>query len=92
MVSNWSVANLLESGGGGWNEQVVDDIFLPFEAQRIKSIPLCVTDQEDCLSWPRCKSGSYSVKTGYQLLCKSEMNSLPYSSDLEVIKRFWKDI
>ena len=91
-VSNWSVANLLEPGGGGWNEQLVDDIFLPFEAQRIKSIPLCVTDQEDYLSWPRCKLGSYPVKTGYQLLSESEMNSLPSSSDSEVIKRFWKYI
>ncbi|XP_050260094.1 uncharacterized protein LOC126705233 [Quercus robur] len=86
------LANLLEPGGGGWNEQLVDDIFLPFEAQRIKSIPLCVTVQEDCLSWPRCRSGSYSVKSGYQLLCETEMNSLPSSSDSEVFKRFWKDI
>ena len=70
----------------------MDDIFLPFEAQRIKSIPLCVTDQEDCLSWPRCRSGSYSDKTGYQLLCESEMNSLSSSSNSKVIKRFWKDI
>nr|POE86841.1 putative ribonuclease h protein [Quercus suber] len=62
------------------------------EAQRIKSIPLCVTDQEDCLSWPRSRSGSYSVKTGYQLLCETEMNSLPSSSDLGVSKCFWKNI
>ena len=87
-VSNWSVANLLEPSGGCWNEQLVDDIFLPFEAQRIKSTPLYVTDQEDCLSWPKCRSGSYSVKTSYQLLCESEMNSLPSSSDSEVIKHF----
>ena len=70
----------------------MDDIFLPFEAQRIKSIPLCVTDQEDCLSWPRCKSGSYFVKSGYQLLCATEMISLPSSLNSEVTKCFWKDI
>nr|POE91473.1 hypothetical protein CFP56_14585 [Quercus suber] len=80
-ATNWVVANLLELEGGGWNEQLVDDLFLPFEAQRIKSIPLCVTDQDDCLSWPRCKSGSYSVKTGYQLLCENELSSLPSSFD-----------
>ena len=43
-ASNWVVANLLDPEGRGWNEQLVDDLFLPFEAQRIKSIPLCVTD------------------------------------------------
>ena len=64
-ASNYVVANLLEPGGGGWNDQLVDGIFLPFEAQRIKSIPLCVMDQEDCILWPRCRLSSYSVKTGF---------------------------
>ena len=91
-ASNWVVANLLEPEGGGWNEQLVDALFLPFEAQRIKSIPLCVTDQDDCVSWPRCRLGSYSVKIGYQLLCENEMNSLPSSSDSDGVKRFWKFI
>ena len=43
-ASNWVVANLLSPGGNGWDEQVVDALFLPFEAHRIKGIPLCVTD------------------------------------------------
>ena len=87
-ASNWVVANLLESGGGDWNDQLVDGIFLSFEAQRIKSIPLCVTDQEDYISCPRCRSGSYSVKTGYQLLCENELNSLPSSSNSNVVTSF----
>lgn len=70
----------------------MDDLFLPFEAQRIKSIPLCVTDQDDCLSWPRCRSGSYSVKISYQLLCEKEMSSLPSSSDSDGVRSFWKFI
>ena len=70
----------------------MDVLFLPFEAQIIKSIPLCVTDQDDCVSWPRCRSGSYSVKTGYQLLCENELSSLPSSSDSDGVKRFWKFI
>ena len=40
-ASNWVVANLLEPEGGGWNEQLVDALFLPFEAQRIRAF-LCV--------------------------------------------------
>ena len=70
----------------------MDGIFLPFEAQRIKSIPLCVTNQEDCVSWSRCRSDSYSIKTSYQLLCENELNSLPSCSNFEVIKSFWKGI
>ena len=61
-ASNWVVANFLTLGGEGWNDQVVDAFFLPFKAHRIKGIPLCVTYQEDCITWPRCRSGSYSIK------------------------------
>ena len=49
-ASNWVVANLLTPGGNGWDEQVIDALFLPFEAHRIKGIPLCVTDQEHCIT------------------------------------------
>ena len=70
----------------------MDGLFLPFEAHRIKSIPLCVTDQEDCIYWPRCRSSSYSVKTGYQLLCENELNSFPSRSSSDVVKNFWKCI
>ena len=43
-ASNWVVAKLLTSRGEGWNDQLVDALFLPFETQRIKGTPLCVTD------------------------------------------------
>ena len=43
-ASNWVVAKLLTSRGEGWNDQLVDALFLLFEAQRIKGTPLCVTD------------------------------------------------
>ena len=31
-ASNWVVAKLLTSRGEGWNDQLVDALFLPFEA------------------------------------------------------------
>lgn len=48
------------------------------EAQRIKGIPICVTNQDDCVAWTKCKTGSYSVKSGYQLLCESEAKEVPW--------------
>jgi len=51
--TKWIVSRLLNPDGAGWNAQLVDTMFLPFEAQRIKGIPICVTNQEDYVSWPR---------------------------------------
>ena len=78
--------------GEGWNDQLVEALLLPFEAQRIKIIPVLVTDQEDNVTWSRCRSSAYSVKTGYQLLCESEMKAAPSSSNTDEVKRFWKSI
>ena len=82
------MSKLLDLSGASWNVQLVDAVFLPFEAQRIKGIPICVTNQEDCVSWPKCRIESYSVKSGYQLLCEAEANGAPSGSTDEGVKLF----
>ena len=69
--TDWTVSRLLVSNGVGWNNQLVDAMFLPFEAQRIKGIPIFVISHEYCVSWPKCRTRSYSVRSGYQLLCEA---------------------
>ena len=66
--------------------------FLSFEVSCIKAIPLCWTDQEDCLIWLACKDGDYSMKIGYQLLCEAENSSAASSSDSSKLTLFWKHI
>ena len=63
--TDWTVSRLLVPNGAGWNNQLVDAMFLPFEAQRIKGIPIFVISQEDCVSWPKCRTRSYSVRSSY---------------------------
>ena len=92
VASNWEVAKLLATRGEGWNDELVEALFLRFEAQRIKSIPIHVTDQKDNVTWPRCRLGAYSVKMGYQMLCETEMKAAPSSSNADEVKRFWKRI
>lgn len=64
ILENSVVASLIDFDSGGWNNLVIDQHFLPFEAQRIKAIPLCATRKADCVTWPRNRGGEYSVKTG----------------------------
>ena len=40
--TDWTVSRLLVPNGASWNNQLVDAMFLPFEAQRIKGIPIFV--------------------------------------------------
>ena len=42
--------------------------------------------------WPKCRTVSYSVRSGYQLLCEVEATCAPSGSTDEGVKRFWKKI
>lgn len=83
------VADLFEENSGWWNGVLIDKYFLPLEAQKIKSIPICITPQEDILIWPKTRDGKYSVKTGYQLLREMENRELALASDTVENKKFW---
>ena len=44
------------------------------------------------MAWPKCRTGSYSVKSGYQLLCEAKTIGAPSGSTDEGVKSFWKNI
>ncbi|XP_030958951.1 uncharacterized protein LOC115980890 [Quercus lobata] len=90
--ANAVVADLFEENSGWWNGVLIDQYFSPFEAQKIKSIPVCITPQEDILIWPKTRDGKYSVKTGYQLLREMENSELASSLDSGENKKFWTGI
>lgn len=67
----------------------MDAYFLPFEAQRIKSIPLCTFPQVDSLFWPLSGVGIYSVKSGYKLLCEDSREAFASGFSLVGKNNFW---
>ena len=60
--ANMKVVDLIDTGMGCWKNQKIDECLVPFDAQRIKAIPLCVTPQPDLLYWALERNGIYSVK------------------------------
>lgn len=86
------VAALINLDTRTWNQNMLQQHFLSFEAYHINTIPLCWTVQNDCLIWPACNSGEYSIKTGYKLLCEEENDS--DASSLDSLKQdiFWRRI
>jgi len=91
-VENSTVACLIDPTSKGWNNLLIDQYSLPFEAQRIKAIPLCALRKEDCLTWSRTRGGEYLVKTRYELLCEEDSAVLASSSDVTAIRKFWSQI
>ena len=86
------VAALINPDSMTWNQNLIQQNFLSFEADRIKTIPLCWTEQSDRLLWPFCGNGEYSVKSGYKLLCEDEDWGAASSSDRSEQALFWKRI
>ena len=68
--------------------KVIDASHLPFEACKIKAIPLCSLLQVDCLCWPWDKSGEYTVTTGYKILCDEDGFDSTFASNNDSIVRF----
>nr|POE61423.1 hypothetical protein CFP56_44047 [Quercus suber] len=77
-----------------WNRQLIDSIFLPHEAQKIKALSLCVVPQIDYFYWNLEKSGIYSVKSGYKLLCEEERKEEALGSSRQgmsvLCSRIWR--
>lgn len=48
---NMKVANLIDARLGCWKNHLIDSCFLPFDATRIKAIPLSDLPQPDLLYW-----------------------------------------
>ena len=84
------VATLINLNTRTWDQRLLRQHFLSFEANRIQAIPLCWIEQSDCLLWAADTSGEYSVKTGYQLLY--EVETLVSSSNTSKLERFWKRV
>ena len=85
-----TVDQLIDRDSRWWNSALVDLIFIPSEAQLIKSIPVCLSDQRDFLVWPHSRTGVYQVRSGYHLQCESQVNGAASSSDTDGRESFGK--
>ncbi|XP_065632123.1 uncharacterized protein LOC136068642 [Quercus suber] len=86
-------ADLIDLHIAKWKNDVLDCLFLPFEANLIKSIPLSVTLPEDKLVWAVTNNGMFSVGSAYKLavsMFKSKCRGT--TSNGTLLRRFWKKV
>lgn len=74
------VNSLIDFNGGGWNVDLVTNVFSPRDATEILKIPLVNMHGEDKVIWRFDKKGQYSVKSAYRVC----MEVLADKEDLKV--------
>ena len=87
------VAGLIDSNTAKWKNEVLDSLFLPYEADLIKSIPLSATLPEDKLFWAVTNNGIFIVGSAYKLVVfmfKSKCHGTTFDGSL--LRRFWKKV
>ena len=86
------VSDLILPNSKQWNLDLIDGVFLPWEAEVIKGIYVLEDNSDDSLIWPLTPSGAYSVKSAYQMLSSATIKLTASSSSFEGFKGVWKGI
>ena len=87
------VADLIDSNTAKWKKEVLDSLFLPYEADLIKSIHLSATLPADKLVWAITNNGIFIVGNAYKLavsMFKSKCHGTTFDGTL--LRRFWKKV
>lgn len=58
-LDDFLVSQLIYPNFGWWDCSLINNLFVPFKAQKIKAILLCLTHQDNCMTWPRSRDGCY---------------------------------
>ncbi|PNX95563.1 ribonuclease H, partial [Trifolium pratense] len=81
------VKELMDSNYNEWNTDIINQVFLPYEAQMILNIPIIDKTQPDMLTWDCTQDGQYSVKSGYHAIM--EWGNLPNASPSNNSQHIW---
>lgn len=96
-VAGWESGNLLVSdlitASGGWNENLVGEVFDEEDRVAILNIPLVVSQAHDIMVWHYIRNGRYSVKSGYWLAMKEKRQVMGGVADhVPVSMDYWKHL
>lgn len=85
------VSELIDPTTASWKSAIVDALFLPHEAQTIRSMPLSTQLPADKLIWTETQNGIFSVQSAYSLAVKIGQSATHgVSSNNSQMRRFWR--
>ena len=74
-----------------WKTHLIDSIFLPVEAEQIKSIPLN-TSRRDTMIWNSTPNGQFTTQSAYQFQAATKSSFSASTSDPSRTHSFWKSV
>jgi len=88
------VSDLIHHDIRCWNAPLINEIFLPFEAQQILQLPISFSQSQDDFVWGASRSATFSVKSSYHFLkarreAEGSHSSMQDNNHL-VWKKLWK--
>ena len=86
------VSALILPTSAHWNTALIDQHFLPYDAEVIKNIPLSERFPPDKIYWLGSTNGLYTVKSGYRFLVEAEQLNQPGSSSSTSCQSLWRNI
>uniref|UniRef100_A0A2N9IPV8 Reverse transcriptase domain-containing protein n=1 Tax=Fagus sylvatica TaxID=28930 RepID=A0A2N9IPV8_FAGSY len=91
LPENARVCDLIDDDSRLWKSSLIDSIFLPLEAEQIKSIPLHPS-RHDSMVWSGTPNGQFSTRSAYQLQAAEKSSLSASTSDQSRNHSFWKSL
>lgn len=85
-LTNVTVSNLLKDEVKEWDRDLLYDLFNAEDAGRILKIPLSMRYENDSWFWIKEETCTYTVKSGYRLLCRTFNQTLVGGSGFDWLK------
>ena len=93
LSADTKVADLIDSSTAKWKFEVIDSLFIAYEAELIKSIPLSATLLANKIVWVETINGNFIVKNAYILAARLfKSTNCGTTSDGSSLRKFWKKL
>ena len=86
VAAETKVSSLIDQDQVRWNEEVVQNLFLPHEDNLILAIPLSLRQPPDHIAWKHTPSGMFTTSSAYKLIVSCESKSNAGSSSEKAIR------
>jgi len=86
------VSDLIHDDIRCWNAPLINETFLPFEAQQILQLPISFSQSQDEFVWGASQCAIFSVKSAYRFLKARRDLLVSHNSVQDIDQQVWKKL